>query len=76
MSVIRDDCEEREARVDRMIDTFRKAQTRRLATATSVNGDNQVVASRRDAHAEAAGGGATPTPTSRVATTADIPGRR
>jgi len=33
MSVIRDDCEERQTRVDRMIDEFRAAQLRRVVQA-------------------------------------------
>ena len=32
MSIVHDDCDERQARVDRMIDEFREAQTRRART--------------------------------------------
>ena len=53
MSIVRDECDERQTRVDRMIDEFRKAQSRRLARATTVNRDDQVVESQRDAHAQA-----------------------
>jgi hypothetical protein len=42
MSIVRDDCDERQTRVDLMIDEFRKAQSRRLAKATIVKGDAQV----------------------------------
>ena len=63
MSIVRDDDDERQTRVDRMIDEFRKAQSRRLAKATTVNGDDQVVESQRDGHAQAAVAGSTPTPT-------------
>ena len=42
MSIVRDDCDERQTRVDLMIDEFRKAQSRRLAKATTVEGDDQV----------------------------------
>ena len=42
MSIVRDDCDERQTRVDLMIDEFRKAQSRRLAKATTVKGDDQV----------------------------------
>jgi len=62
MSIVRDECDERQTRVDRMIDEFRNAQSRRLAKATTVNGDDQAVESRRDAHAQAAVAGSTATP--------------
>jgi hypothetical protein len=42
MSVVRDDCDERQTRVDLMIDEFHKAQSRRLANATTVKGDDQM----------------------------------
>jgi len=64
MNVVRDDCDERSLRIDRMIDGFRKAQPRGLPKATAVKGDDQLVESQRDAHAEAAVAGSTPTPTS------------
>ena len=43
MSVVRDDCDDRQARVDRMIDEFRKAQSRRIAKVTTVKGNDQQV---------------------------------
>jgi hypothetical protein len=43
MSIVRDDCDDRQTRVDQMIDQFRKAQSRRLAKATTVKADDQVV---------------------------------
>jgi len=49
MSIVRDECNERQTLVDRMIDEFRKAQSRRLAKATPVTGDDPVVDSPRDA---------------------------
>ena len=48
MSIVRDDCDERQARVDQMIDQFRKAQSRRLAKATTVKTDDQVVELQRE----------------------------
>ena len=62
MSIVRDDCNERQAHVDRMIDEFRKAQSRRLTRATTVKGDDQVVESQRDAQAQAGVAGSTPAP--------------
>jgi len=53
MNILRDDDDERQTRVDRMIDEFRKAQSRRLARAATVNGDNPVVESQREAQAPA-----------------------
>ncbi len=64
MSIGRDDCGERQIRVDRMIDEFREAQSRGRARATAVNGDDQVVESQRDAHPQAAVAGSTMTPAS------------
>ncbi len=64
MSIVRDDCGGRQIRVDRMIDEFREAQSRRRAGATAVNGDAHVVASQRDAHPQAAVAGSTMTPAS------------
>ena len=55
MSIVRDDCDERQTRVDRMIDQFRKAQSRRLARATTVKADDQVVELQREC--ERPGGG-------------------
>jgi hypothetical protein len=39
MSIVRDDGDERQIRVDRMVEEFRKAQSRRLAEAITVKGD-------------------------------------
>jgi hypothetical protein len=66
MSTVRDDGDERQTRVDRMIDEFRKAQSRRLAKATTVKGDDQTVELQRDAHAQAAVARSTTTPTSHL----------
>ena len=62
MSIVRDECDERQTGVDRMVDEFRKAQSRRLAKATTVKGDDQAVELQRDAHAQAALAGSTATP--------------
>ena len=48
MSIVRDNCDEREIRVDRMFDEFRKAQSRRLAKATTVKADDRVVELQRE----------------------------
>jgi hypothetical protein len=64
MGIVGDNCDEREIRVDRMIDEFRNAQLRRRAKATAVKGEDQVVESQRGAHADAAVAGSTPTRTS------------
>ena len=53
MNILRDDDDERQTRVDRMIDEFRKAQSRRLARAATVKGDNPVVESQREVQAPA-----------------------
>jgi hypothetical protein len=65
MSIVRDDCDERQTRVNRMIDEFRQAQSRRLARAATVKGDDPVVESRRDDHTGAAVSGAVAAPISR-----------
>jgi hypothetical protein len=55
MSIFRDECDERQTRVGRMIDEFRTAQSRRLANATSgKGGDDRSVDLQRDADAQAA----------------------
>ena len=64
MSIVRDDCRERQIRVDRMIEEFRQLQSRRRARATAVKGDEQVVKSQRDAHRQAAFAGSTTKPAS------------
>jgi hypothetical protein len=61
MSIVRDDCGERQRRVDRMIDEFREAQSRRRARTLAVKGDVQVVESQRnDSMAPVAGSTTTP----------------
>jgi hypothetical protein len=42
MSIVRDECNERQTRIDGMIAEFRRAQSRR-ARATTVKGDGQAV---------------------------------
>jgi hypothetical protein len=64
MSIVRDEWDERQIRVDRMIDEFREAQSRRRARATAVNGDEQVAESQRDAHLQAVVTMSTMTPAS------------
>ena len=61
MSTVRDDGNERQTRVERMIEEFRKAQSRRLAVATVKDG-GQVVELPRDVNAQAAAAGSTTTP--------------
>ena len=61
MSIVREDCDERQRRVDGMIDEFRAAQARR-AQATSVKGDDQAAELQRDADAQAAVAVSTATP--------------
>jgi hypothetical protein len=51
MNIVRDDFDERQARVDRMVDEFRKAQSLRLTKTTTAKGDAQDVELQRDAHA-------------------------
>lgn len=60
MSIVREDCDERQARVDRMINEFRQAQSLRLAKRNSAKADDEVVQSQRDAHAQAAAEASTP----------------
>jgi hypothetical protein len=48
MSIVGDDCDERQTRVDQMIDEFRKAQSRRLAKASTLEADDQVVELQRE----------------------------
>jgi hypothetical protein len=51
---VRDECDDRQTRVGRMIDEFRTAQSRRLARATSLKRDARPVELPPDAHAQAA----------------------
>ena len=53
MNIVGDTGDDRQTRVDRMIEEFRKAQSRRLARAVTVNGFGQVVELQRDVHADA-----------------------
>ena len=62
MNIDRDDCDERQTRVDWMIEEFRTAQSRRLAKAAAVKGGGgHVVQLQRDAHTQAADAGSTAT---------------
>jgi hypothetical protein len=49
MSMVRDAGDEHQIRVDRMVEEFRKAQSRRLAKAITVKGDDHVVELQGDA---------------------------
>ncbi len=49
MSMVRDAGDEHQIRVDRMLEDFRKAQSRRLSKAITVEGDDQVVELQGDA---------------------------
>jgi hypothetical protein len=49
MSMVRDAGDEHQIRVDRMVEEFRKAQSRRLAKAITVKGDDHVVELQEDA---------------------------
>ena len=53
MSIVRDECNERGTRVDRMIDEFRKAQERRQNRATAAKSNDHVVELPGDGNAEA-----------------------
>lgn len=54
MSIVRDDGVEWQARVERMIEEFRKAHSRRLAQAAAVKDGGQVVEFQGDVDAQAA----------------------
>ena len=64
MSIVRDNGDERQIRVDRMIEEFRKAQSRRPARAVAVKGGEHAVESGRDATGAVADPGSTTTSTS------------
>jgi hypothetical protein len=64
MSTVRDDGDERQTRVDRMIDEFRRGQARRLAKAATVGGGGPVVELQGDVDAQAAAGSTTTPATS------------
>jgi hypothetical protein len=49
MSMVRDNGDEHQIRVDRMVEEFRKAQSRRLAKSITVKGDDHVVGLQGDA---------------------------
>ena len=65
MSTDRDDRDERQIRVDRMIDEFRKAQARRLSRMAAGTGEGQVVDMPREAESDTAVAVSTPTPPQR-----------
>jgi hypothetical protein len=54
MSIVRDDGDECQTRVERLIEEFRTAQSRRLARAAAVKDGGQVVTFQRDVDAQAA----------------------
>jgi hypothetical protein len=62
MKIVRDDGDERQTRVARMIEEFREAQSRRLATAAAVRDGGRAVEGERDVHTEAAAARSTTTP--------------
>jgi len=62
MSTVRDDGDECQTRVERMIEEFRKAQSRRLAKAAAVKEGGQVAEFQRDVDDQAAPAGSTTTP--------------
>jgi hypothetical protein len=62
MSIVRDDGDEYQTRVQRMINEFRKAQSRRLAKTAAVIHGGHVAEIQRDVDAQAAGVGASTTP--------------
>jgi hypothetical protein len=62
MSIVRDDGDECQTRVERMIEEFRKAQSRRLARAAAVKDGGQLAESQRDVDAQPAAAGSTTTP--------------
>jgi hypothetical protein len=49
MSIDREDCDQRQARLDWMIDEFRKAQSRRLVKANDKAVESQVESDRKAA---------------------------
>jgi hypothetical protein len=67
MSIVRDDGDECQTRVERMIEEFRKAQSRRLAKAAAVKDGGQVVEFQRNVDAQAAVAGSTTTPRTSLA---------
>jgi hypothetical protein len=62
MSIVRDGGDERQTRVDRMIEEFREAQSRRLANAATVKDGGRVVECEREVHTQAAAAMSTTTP--------------
>lgn len=62
MSIVRDEYDERQTRIDAMIAEFRKAQARRRTRAATVKGDDQGVELQRAAEAVVAVAAATATP--------------
>jgi hypothetical protein len=62
MTTVRDDGDECQTRVERMIEEFRKAQSRRLANAAAVRDGGRVVEFHRDVDAQGTAAGFTTTP--------------
>jgi hypothetical protein len=62
MSMVRDDGVKSQTRVERMIEEFRKAQSRRLAKAAAVKDGGQVMESQSVVDAQSATAGSTTTP--------------
>ena len=60
MNIVRDDGDERQRRIELMVDEFRRAQSRRLAKAATVKGGAQVMEFQRDVHAHQRRDRATP----------------
>jgi hypothetical protein len=54
MNTLLDDRDERQTRVDRMIDEFREAQSRRLARSNTIKRGDDVAESKRDVHVDPA----------------------
>jgi hypothetical protein len=62
MTRVRDEDDDRQTRVDRMIEEFREAQSRRLVKAGAVKDGGRVVEFQRDVHAQAAAARSATTP--------------
>jgi hypothetical protein len=62
MSIVRDESDERQTHVDRMIEEFREAQSRRLAKAATVKDGGRVVEFEREFDTQAAAARSTTTP--------------
>ena len=62
MSTVRDNCDERQTPVERMIEEFRKARSRYLVKTISARDEDQVVESQRDTRGQVAAAGSSTTP--------------